>query len=179
MTGRKTRSRAAAVTAALTGCALLLTGCGIKRTGVIESGHAAAAKVPGGKNIAVLYFISKDGDRLVPVPFSIGTDYILAPTPLLRVLLNGPIGPSSAAGLTTQLPKVPGDKSDAVTVRRSPQDKGLTVQVPFAVSGLSELARAQLVCTIGVSGVRDTVSPVTIEGTDTTLPSADCRTSQR
>lgn len=179
MTGRKTRSRAAAATAALTGCALLLAGCGIKRTGVIESGHAAAAKVPGGKNAAVLYFVSKDGDRLVPVPFSIGADYTLAPTPLLRVLLNGPSGPASAAGLTTALPQVPAEKSDAVTVGAYAHDKGLTVRVPFAVSGLSELARAQLVCTVGVSGVRDTVSPVTVQGTDTALPATDCRTAQR
>ncbi|GGQ21908.1 MULTISPECIES: GerMN domain-containing protein [Streptomyces] len=179
MTGRETRARAAAATAVLTGCALLLTGCGIKRTGVIESGHAAAAKVPGGKNAAVLYFVSKDGDRLVPVPFSIGADYTLAPTPLLRVLLNGPIGPASAAGLTTALPRVPAEKSDAVTVGQYAPDKGLTVNVPFAVGGLSELARNQLVCTVGVSGVRDTLSPVSIHGTDTTLPSADCKTSQR
>ncbi|MFD6230458.1 hypothetical protein ACFWFZ_26850 [Streptomyces sp. NPDC060232] len=176
MTGRKTRARAAAATAVLTGCALLLAGCGIKRTGVVESGHAAGVKVPGGKTAAVLYFVSKDGDRLVPVPFSVGTDYTLAPTPLLRLLLNGPSGPASAAGLTTALPKVPDAKSDAVTVSTYAPGKGLTVSVPFAVGGLSQTARNQLVCTVGVSAVPDTLSPVTIQGTDTTLPSADCRT---
>ncbi|MEU4124831.1 MULTISPECIES: GerMN domain-containing protein [Streptomyces] len=179
MTGRRTRARAAAATAVMTGCALLLAGCGIKRTGVIESGHAAAVKVPGGKNAAVLYFVSKDGDRLVPVPFSIGADYTLAPTPLLRLLLNGPIGPASAAGLTTALPKVPDAKTDTVTVSKNSQDKGLTANVPFAVADLSQMALNQLVCTVGASAVPDTRSPVAVHGTDTTLPAADCRTSQR
>ncbi|MET9568888.1 hypothetical protein ACFYNW_00900 [Streptomyces virginiae] len=178
MTGRRTGARAAAATAALTGCALLLAGCGIKRTGVIESGHAAGVKVPGGKTAAVLYFVSKDGDRLVPVPFSIGADYTLAPTPLLRLLLNGPMGPASAAGLTTALPQLPDAKTDAVTVTKHSQDKGLTANVPFAVAGLSQTARDQLVCTVGASAVPDTRSPVAIRGTDTTLPSADCRTQR-
>lgn len=174
MTGSTTRSRAVAATAALTGCALLLAGCGIKRTGVIESGHAATVKVPDSKTAAVLYFISKDGDRLVPVPFSIGTDYMLAPTPLLRVLLDGPSGPASAAGLTTALPRVSDAQSDAASVNKYSPGKGLTVSVPFPVAGLSDLARKQLVCTFGVSAVPDTVTPVAIQGTDTTLPSADC-----
>ncbi|WP_030768506.1 GerMN domain-containing protein [Streptomyces sp. NRRL F-2664] len=179
MTGRRSSRRTAAATAALTAATLLLAGCGIKRTGVVESGHAAGVKIPGDKNAAVLYFVSKDGDRLVPVPFQMGADYTLAPTPLLRLLLNGPSGPASAAGLTTALPPVPDDRTNSATVGAYAPYKGLTVNVPFAVGGLSELARDQLVCTIGVSAVRDTLSPVTIQGTDTTLPSADCRTSQR
>ncbi|MFD5622429.1 hypothetical protein [Streptomyces yangpuensis] len=174
MTGRTTRSRATAAAAALTGCALLLAGCGIKRTGVIESGHAATVKVPGSKNAATLYYVSKDGDRVVPVPFSIGTDYMLAPVPLLRILLDGPIGPASAAGLTTALPKVSDAQSETATVSKYVPDKGITVSVPFPVAGLSDLARKQLVCTFGVSVVPDTLTPVAIQGTDTTLPAADC-----
>lgn len=50
----------------------------------------------------------------------------------------------------------------------------MTASVPFAVGGLSDLARNQLVCTVGVSAVPDTISRVTIKGTDTTLPAADC-----
>ncbi|MEU6296134.1 hypothetical protein [Streptomyces erythrochromogenes] len=173
MTGRKTRARAASVTAVLAGCALLLAGCGIKRTGVIESGHPATANVPGGKKAAALYFVSKDGDRLVPVPLSIGTEYILAPTPLLRILLDGPRGAASEAGFTTALPKVSQEQWDAVTVSRN-AEKELTANLPFAVGGLSDLARNQLVCTVGVSAVPDTVSRVSIKGTDTVLPATDC-----
>ncbi|WKV71056.1 GerMN domain-containing protein [Streptomyces sp. PCS3-D2] len=174
MTGRTTRARAAAATAALAVSALLLAGCGIKRTGVIESGHAAAVGIPGGKKAAVLYFVAKEGDRLVPVPFPLSSEYIIAPVPLVRLLLQGPTGPASAAGLTTALPQVSDEQVDAVAVSKYAPDKGLTVSVPFAVGGLSELARNQLVCTLGVSAVPDTLSRVSIKGTDTVLPAADC-----
>ncbi|MEU7603293.1 hypothetical protein AB0B78_23120 [Streptomyces sp. NPDC040724] len=174
MTGRETRARATAATAALAGCALLLTGCGIKRTGVIDSGHAATVKVPGAKNAAVLYYVSKEGDRLVPVPFTVGPDYTLAPVPLVRVLLNGVSAPAQEAGLTTALPRPPVEQTDAVTVSAYAPDKGLTVRLPFAVGTLSDLARKQLVCTVGVSAVPDVITPVTLQGTDTTLPSAEC-----
>ncbi|WP_404954635.1 hypothetical protein [Streptomyces sp. 147326] len=173
MTGRKTRVRATAATAALAGCALLLTGCGIKRTGVIDSGHAATVKVPGAKTAAVLYFVSKEGDRLIPVPFAISADYTLAPVPLLRLLMNGPSGPAQEAGLTTALPRLP-DGAETMIVSAPAPDKGLTVRLPFAVGTLSDLARDQLVCTVGVSAVPDVISPVTLQGTDTTLPAAEC-----
>lgn len=174
MTGRKTRSRTTVAMAALAGCALLIAGCGIKRTGVIDSGHAATVKVPGGKNAAVLYFVSKEGDRLVPVPFAIAADYTLAPSPLVRLLLNGPSGPAQEAGLTTALPRLSDEQRDSVTVSEYTLDKGLTVHVPFAVANLSDLARNQLVCTVGVSAVPDTLAQVTLQGTDATLLSADC-----
>ncbi|MFB7181629.1 hypothetical protein ACFCYI_28480 [Streptomyces sp. NPDC056257] len=174
MRGRKTRARATAATAALAGCALLLTGCGIKRTGVIESGHAATVKVPNGKNAAVLYYVSKEGDRLVPVPFVINPEYTLAPVPLVRLLLNGPTPPAQEASLTTALPRVPDGQEQAVTVSAYTPDKGLTIHLPFAVGSLSALARNQLVCTVGTSAVPDVVTQVTLHGTDTVLPAADC-----
>ncbi|MFJ7592935.1 GerMN domain-containing protein [Streptomyces sp. NPDC097617] len=175
MTRRRTRYRAAAAaTAVLAGCALLLGGCGIKRTGVIESGHAANIKVPGAGKSTVLYFISKEGDRLVPAPFTLFDGYTIAPAALVRLLLDGPIGRAGEAGLTTALPRLPGGKSDAVTVSPYAQERGMTVRVPFAVGDLSPLARKQLVCTVGVSAVPDTLSPVVLQGTDTTLPSDEC-----
>ncbi|MER6317353.1 hypothetical protein ABT237_26845 [Streptomyces sp. NPDC001581] len=174
MRGRKTRARATAATAALAGCALLLTGCGIKRTGVIESGHAATVKVPNGTNAAVLYFVSKEGDRLIPVPFAINPEYTLAPVPLVRLLLHGPTPSAQEAGLTTALPQVPDGQEQAVTVSAYVPGKGLTVHVPFAVAGLSDLARNQLVCTVGTSAVPDVVTQVTLHGSDTILPAAEC-----
>ncbi|MGR4880916.1 hypothetical protein ACIPUC_16140 [Streptomyces sp. LARHCF249] len=173
MTRRKTGSRA---TAALVCCALLLAGCGIKRTGVIESGHAATVVVPGGKKGVVLYFVSKEGDRLVPIPF-MSDEYTIAPTALLRLLLDGPGGPAREAGLTTALPRLPaGQGAAGLDVSEYSSSRGMTVRVPFAVGELSELARSQLVCTIGVSAVPDVLSPVTLQGTDTALPSAECDT---
>lgn len=50
----------------------------------------------------------------------------------------------------------------------------MTVHVPFPVGDLSSLARKQLVCTVGVSAVRNTLSPVALQGTDTTLPYDEC-----
>ncbi|MEU9375776.1 hypothetical protein AB0D94_18605 [Streptomyces sp. NPDC048255] len=176
MTGRRTtRTRAAAATAALAGCALLLAGCGIKRTGVIESGHAATVKVPGGKTAGVLYFVSKEGDRLVPVPFGVSAEYTIAPSALLGLLLSGPNGPAQEAGLTTALPQLRAGQGEPSVGEYEP-NKALTVRVPLAVGSLSELARNQLVCTVGVSAVPDVVNPVILQGTDTALPAADCDT---
>ncbi|MFG2988709.1 hypothetical protein ACGFZK_05285 [Streptomyces sp. NPDC048257] len=173
MTGRRTRSRALAATA-LACCSLLLAGCGIKTTGVIESGHAATVKVPGAGQSTVLYFLSKEGDRLVPAPFTLFDGYTVAPAALVRLLLDGPGGRAAEAGLTTALPRVPAGKGDQVTVTPYAQERGMTVHVPFPVGDLPELARNQLVCTVGVSAVADTLSPVILQGTDTTLPSAEC-----
>ncbi|CAM5292072.1 hypothetical protein [Streptomyces avidinii] len=174
MTRRRRSSRAAAATAVLTGCALLLTGCGIKRTGVIESGHAASVKVPGAGKNTVLYFVSKEGDRLVPTPFTLFDGYTLGPAALVRLLLDGPTGRAGEAGLTTALPRLPSGTADAVAVSPYAQERGMTVRVPFPVGDLSALARKQLVCTVGVSAVADTLSPVILQGTDTTLPSDEC-----
>ncbi|MFG2981643.1 hypothetical protein ACGFYQ_10345 [Streptomyces sp. NPDC048258] len=173
MTGRKARSRATAATAALACCALLLAGCGIKRTGVIGSGHAATVKIAGGKKGVVLYFLSKEGDRLVPIPF-MSDDYTIAPRALVLLLLNGPMGPAQEAGLTTALPRLAAGQESALAVSEYSESAGITVHLPFAVGGLSELARNQLVCTVGVSAVPDVLSPVTLRDTHTTLPSAEC-----
>ncbi|MFI8388729.1 GerMN domain-containing protein [Streptomyces sp. NPDC085540] len=172
MTGRRTRSRAAVATAALVSCALLLTGCGIKRSGVIDSGHAATVKVPGAKS-TIVYFLSKDGDRLVPTPVTGFEGHDINPEVLLLMLLEGPRGRAAEVGLTTGLPQPTALKDGSLAV--SPYSHaGMTVRVPFAVAGLSELARMQIVCTIGISAVRDVISPITLMGTDTTLASADC-----
>lgn len=109
MTGRRTRtrSRAAAATAALVSCALLLTGCGIKRTGVIDSGHSATVKVADGKKNTYVYFLSKEGDRLVPAPFSLLAGYDLNPVVLLRLLLEGPAAGPTRPGSPQVCPSCP------------------------------------------------------------------------
>ncbi|MFG2978654.1 hypothetical protein ACGFYY_37430 [Streptomyces sp. NPDC048331] len=172
MTRLRTRSRAAATTAVLVGCALLLTGCGIKRTGVIDSGHAATVKVPGG-NSTVVYFLSKEGDRLVPSPIVGFEGHDINPVVLVSLLLGGPRGRAGEVGLTTGLPRLSPEKDEKLAV--SPYShQGTTVGVPFPVADLSPLARMQLVCTVGLSAVPETVTPVILIGTDTTLPAADC-----
>ncbi|MEU6212382.1 hypothetical protein AB0O42_25210 [Streptomyces sp. NPDC089922] len=173
MTGRRTPRPAAAAAAAALAGSLLLTGCGIKTTGVIESGHAAKVAVPDGGG-ATVYYVSKDGEHLVPTPF--GFDgYSISPAVLVRVLLDGPKGRAQEAGLTTQLPRMPEGKTDGFSSTPYSPESGITLRVPFPVAGLSQLARLQLVCTVAVSSVKDVVTPVTLQGTDTTLPSAECR----
>lgn len=169
MTGRKTRYRAAA---ALAGCVLLLAGCGIKPTGVVDSGHAATVKSPG--KTAVLFFVSKDRSRLVPVPFTFDKAYTLEPRALVMLLLNGPSAPAAEAGLTTALPRLTAGQESALGASEYSESEGVTVHLPFAVAGLSELARNQLVCTVGVSAVPDVVSPVILRDAHTTFPSAEC-----
>ncbi|MEU6758208.1 hypothetical protein [Streptomyces sp. NPDC046685] len=171
MTGWKRSPRTAAALAA--SCVLLLAGCGIKTTGVIDSGHAATVKSPGGKT-AVLYFVSKDGSRLVPVPFPVDSAYTIAPRALLLLLLNGPSGPAQEAGLTTALPPLAPGQESALGVGPYAQSTGITVHLPFAVAGLSKTARDQLVCTIGVSAVPDVISPVVLRDANTTYPAAEC-----
>ncbi|MGZ9934283.1 hypothetical protein ACXNSR_30880 [Streptomyces sp. NC-S4] len=172
MTGHGTRSRAAVATATLVGCALLLTGCGIKRSGVIDSGHSATVKVSGSKG-NFLYFVAKDGDRLAPSPFSLAEGYRLNPVVLLRLLFDGPRGRAAEVGLTTALPRLSAGQEDQMAVSPTSQ-AGTTVRVPFAVGDLSDLARMQIVCTIGTAVLTDAVSPVILMGPDTTLPAADC-----
>ncbi|MER7825573.1 hypothetical protein ABTX85_23785 [Streptomyces sp. NPDC096097] len=172
MTRLVTGSRAAAAMAMLMGCALLLTGCGIKRTGVIDSGHAPTVKVPGGKS-TVIYFLSKEGDRLVPTPISGFEGHNINPEVLLLLLLEGPHGRAGEVGLTTALPRLAAGKDDQLSVS-SYSHTGVTVGVPFAVGNLSAPARMQLVCTIGLSAVPDTDSPVTLKGPDTVLAPARC-----
>ncbi|MEU6310841.1 hypothetical protein [Streptomyces sp. NPDC047014] len=168
MTGRGIRSAAA-----LAGCALLLTGCGIKTTGVIESGHAAKVQVPDGSG-ATLYYVSKDG-RLVPTPFGFA-GYTVSPAILVRLLMEGPRDAARQAGLTTELPPLPNERTDGFGATPYSPEQGIRVRLPIPVAGLSETARLQIVCTVAVSAVKDVVTQVTLQGTDTTLPAAECRT---
>lgn len=176
MTQRKTREgvriRGGATAAALAGCALLLAGCGIKPTGVIESGHAAMVEVPGTDG-PVLYFVSREGDRLVPTPvFADG--YRMQPTPLLQMLLAGPAGRAREAGLTTALPPHGDPRLGSVVITGSEGDEAVTAQLPFKVGDLSDLARGQLVCTLAFAAAPGTLNRVTLRGTDTALNPADC-----
>ncbi|MFD3540564.1 hypothetical protein ACFWUQ_13815 [Streptomyces sp. NPDC058662] len=168
-----TAAKARTATLALVG-ALLLGGCGIKPTGVIEAGHAAEVTVPGATGGVVVYFVAQDSTRLVPVPFFMN-GYTLAPTPLVRLLLAGPTGRAREAGLVTELPVVPEEDEEKVVVEITAGDV-VNVRLPVKVGGLSKTAVAQIVCTarFSVKADTDTVSDVSITGTDTTLAPTPC-----
>ncbi|MEV6955980.1 hypothetical protein [Streptomyces sp. NPDC051183] len=164
----RTKALSAAAAAALAGM-LLLVGCGIKPTGVIDSGDAATVQVPGATSGPVLYFVSAEGSRLAPYPLLAGVDS----SQLLTALLAGPTNTAREAGITTALPTPAELNPDQLAVEYSPTD-GVTARFPFAVSRLSELARRQVVCTLAFAVVPGTISPVTVTGTDTSLGPAQC-----
>ncbi|MFJ3175631.1 hypothetical protein ACIPJK_33355 [Streptomyces roseus] len=139
------RRTAAAATAALLLGAVVLTGCGIKPTGVIESGAAGKVVVPGPGTKGTVYFVTADG-RLFPVPDRDQPSQSAAA--ILVKLLMGPDEEARAAGLETRLPPLDIKKQGASAGTSMLSDDTIGVGLPFKVGTLSEVARRQLVCTI-------------------------------
>ncbi|MFI8278289.1 hypothetical protein ACIGBH_26145 [Streptomyces sp. NPDC085929] len=159
-------------TAAAAGAALLLgglplTGCGIKPTGVIESGDAAKVVFPDAHTKGTVYFVRSDG-RLAPVPER--EQPAESPVSVLMRLLIGPLDREKAAGLETRVP-APADRKPPFGLSASVFGETLEVRLPFAVAGLSETARRQLVCTAASVNPR---YAVVLRGPDTSLGPAGC-----
>lgn len=154
MTGIPHAARAAA---ALLGPLLVLAGCGIKPTGVIESGAAANVVINSPERAGVVYFVTPD-DKLVPSP-QVDSPPASALGTVLR-LLYGPGPQERAAGLGTRLPVLDGKDAGAVSVAFTSRDS-VEVRVPFPAADLPELAMRQLVCTV-VSVARSETSVVTV-----------------
>ncbi|MEU3774939.1 hypothetical protein AB0F11_17350 [Streptomyces sp. NPDC032472] len=172
MTRTRARTRAAARAVALPAAAgLLLTGCGIKPTGVVESGAPAKMAVAGPTENSLVYYITPD-DRLTPstVPYTIPS-----PGGALARLLAGPTQQERAAGLRTAVPVV--DLRSAVEVRVL-QSNSDTVEVvlPILVEGLTDLARGQLVCTTLSS--QPSHYRAALRGPDTVIEAAPCKTGR-
>ncbi|MEU5808464.1 MULTISPECIES: hypothetical protein [unclassified Streptomyces] len=166
-----TRSRPAATAGlpALLACAVL-AGCGIKPTGVVESGAPAKVTVAVPAERPLVYFVDPDG-RLLATPQTVipvdGLEY-----GLVR-LLTGPTDLDKAAGLRTALPPV---ESRAATDTRitALADDVIEVRLPIRVGDLSELARRQVVCT-ALSTSASHVRAV-LRGPDTALAAGLCDT---
>lgn len=161
---------AAAAVAALAGPLLLLSGCGIKPTGVVESGAAANVVVNSPDRAGVVYFVTPD-DKLVPSPQVDAAP--ASPVGTVLRLLQGPGPQERAAGLGTRLPgweKAPGAVSVAFS---SPES--VEVRVPFQVQDLPELAMRQLVCTVAsVAGSETGDVRVTVTGPGSTFFGSRC-----
>ncbi|WP_327134167.1 hypothetical protein OG311_29715 [Streptomyces sp. NBC_01343] len=160
------RTRAAAAAALLLGG--LLTGCGIKPTGVIESGAAAKVVVPGPGTKGTVYLVSADG-RLFPIPDR--EQPSVSETSLLVRLLVGPNEAQRAAGLETRLPVLDIKKQGASAGTTMISADTIGVGVPFKVSTLSETARQQLVCTVASTEQR---YQVVLLGPDADIGPARC-----
>ncbi|MFD5513550.1 hypothetical protein [Streptomyces sp. NPDC059761] len=164
---RRMRTAVAAVAALLPG-ALLLNGCGIKPTGVIESGAAAKVIVPGPGTKGTVYFVASDG-RLFPVPDRHQPS--TSESSLLIQLLIGPTETERAAGLETRLPALDTKNQGASAGTKMLSDDTIGVGVPFKVSTLSETARQQLVCTVSSTEPR---YQVVLLGPDADVGPARC-----
>ncbi len=159
-----TRVRAVAAATALLS-PLLLAGCGIKPTAPVDSGSAATVTVPVPAGSAMLYFVSPDG-LLVPSPQRDVPG--LAPIQALTRLLDGPGERELAAGLTTQLPSVHGNRLDPSAVSFPTRDV-MSVQLPFPAADLTPTARRQLVCTLVSTGGRGDRFTVALKGSEPAL----------
>lgn len=158
--------RRPAVAAALMAPLLATTACGIKPTGVVESGAAARVTVARA-GAATAYFVTPDG-RLAPAPQPEYTQG--GPRGSVIGLLRGPGPAEDDAGLRTRVPVLGEDAAEggvSVTVT----DR-LEVSLPFPVAGLEPLGRRQLVCS-ALSTV-DPLYEVVLRGTDTALDPARC-----
>lgn len=127
------KARAALLTAA----GLLLAGCGIPTTGVVEAGEPAV----GVHQDVTLYFVRAQDGALVTVQRraegALDTDVVLA------MLLKG-VGTmeQKMLGLTTDLPR----PTAAPTVRT--HDGTVTVDLRTPAAGLTRTAVDQVVCTV-------------------------------
>ncbi|MEV6581803.1 hypothetical protein AB0M92_26980 [Streptomyces sp. NPDC051582] len=168
-----TRIRAAAAaTAALVLGAAVLTGCGIKSTGVIESGAAAKVVYPDPHTKGTVYFVTAD-DRLFPVPDRDQPSQSTAA--ILIKLLVGPGEEARAAGLETRLPPLDIKKQGAGAGTSMLSDDTIGVGLPFKVGTLSETARRQLVCTIAST---EPNYKVVLLGPDADIGPARCELDQ-
>ncbi|RPE39126.1 hypothetical protein EDD90_2090 [Streptomyces sp. Ag109_O5-1] len=119
---------------ALLTAVLLLSGCGIPATGVIQSGDPATGVRPPNP---LLYFVTTD-HRLVPVSREV-TDPVGVRT-ALDLLLNGPDLGERLLGLTTALARIP-------TPEVSMNGAEVTLQMSAGTEPLPPIAARQLICT--------------------------------
>ncbi|MBW1598527.1 hypothetical protein [Streptomyces sp. JJ38] len=167
--------------------ALLLGGCGVPETGVIEAGAPAEVEVyPYPPNGMVLFLRSLDG-RLMPVirfvdealgaPDSAEPSLVDTPGPgvstpqTLAELFAGPRPGERRAGLTDGLPEFP---YEGVARSVSHPGGGVEVMLPVALAELDDLGVRQVVCTVAFTEDAEGRTEVRLRGTDVALPPAVC-----
>ncbi|MFE7116882.1 hypothetical protein ACFU99_15845 [Streptomyces sp. NPDC057654] len=123
---------------------VLVSGCGIEQTGVIDVGQpASGAKRPGASaREAVLYFISPTGMRPVRRPSS-GD---VSAEDAVHLLIDGPNDAERHRGMETAVPKMAG-------VHVTTGKGRVSVQLPVNVKNLGLVVRNQLVCTAADNNV--------------------------
>jgi hypothetical protein len=153
--------------AALLVLLLVVAGCGVRPSAVIEGVEA-----PSGDPDGTLLFLVSDG-AVVPVvrPFRITRppgegipgEIPLEPPDPFALLAAGPTADERALGLTSEVP------AEAVPTEITPSgDGGVMVRLPIDVTALSPLAAEQLACTTAPG------RPVTLVGDGTSRASVTC-----
>lgn len=170
---------------------LLLGGCGIQETDVIEAGGPATVQAfvdPGSGML--LFFHSREGG-ISPVIRSVGStieygpeggmvsgqdpdaDSLPVPTEkVILALLSGPDAKDRKAGLSTSLPSAP--PAGALRVEAAPGGEKVTADLPIALGGLDRTALSQLICTIAYSHDANGRATVLLRGTDDASASGTC-----
>lgn len=171
---------------------LLLGGCGIQETGVIEAGGPASVQAFIDHDYEMLLFFHSREGEISPVIRSTGptleygpeggpvagqnsTAEDATPVPTEKVilaLLSGPAAQEREAGLSTSLPPAPSAKTLRVEV--SPDGEKVTADLPIALDGLNRTALRQLICTIAYSHDADGRATVRLTGKDGASTSRTC-----
>ncbi|MEH1168237.1 hypothetical protein V6V47_22915 [Micromonospora sp. CPCC 205539] len=170
MTGRRATRLLLAAGVLLT---LLTAGCGVRPSAVITGSAAQAGQSEG----IHLYLVWRGQLALVIRP----TNVVAAPAVSHGALADGPFlmlaeGPDESErgrGLTSEVPA--GLVPTAPVVAKA---DGLTVTVNGAVTSLSAIAAAQIVCTVAdnaaLTGQGTRYAPVTLVGSDGVRPPRSC-----
>ena len=184
-TGRRTG------VAAVVSAVLLLGGCGIRETDVIEAGGPATVQTFVDHDYDMLLFFHSSDGGITPVIRSMnaGVEYgpeggpiagidpvtvDTVPVPTEKVilaLLHGPDEQDRAAGLGTSVP--PAASGRTIRVEEAAGD-GVEAEVPVAVDGLDRTALRQLICTIAYSHDADGRATVRLTGVDGASASGIC-----
>ncbi|MGW4027063.1 hypothetical protein [Streptomyces sp. NPDC005009] len=182
------RTGAAAVASGV----LLLGGCGIQETDVIEAGGPASVQAFVDRDYdMLLFFHSRDGG-ISPVVRSTGSTFAYGPEgglvdgqdptgadavpvpteKVILALLSGPDERDRAAGLSTSLPPVP--RAATLRVEFPPGGEEVMADMPIALDGLGLTALRELICTIAYSRGADGRATVRLTGKDGVSASGTC-----
>jgi hypothetical protein len=174
--------------------ALLLAGCGIRETDVIEAGGPANVPYVSDYAVQSLLFFRLPHGELVPVVRALGSyegaNYQprpASPEKVLTALLGGPTKKEKAVGLSTALPPVTGGSvrlrgsAGAVGPGDGPGSVGgdVTLSLPLPLAPLDATAVRQLICTAAYNKDRDGRATVRITGTDGGTKSGTCDLDSR
>ncbi|MFI1420817.1 hypothetical protein ACH4VX_23110 [Streptomyces sp. NPDC020731] len=171
---------------------LLLGGCGIRETDVIEAGGPASVEAFVDHDYKMLLFFHSREGGISPVIRSPGStleygpegglvagqdpdDADAPPVPTEKVilaLLSGPDEQDREAGLSTSLPPAP--SAGPLRVEVSPGGEEVTADLPIALDGLGRTALRQLICTIAYSHDADGRATVRLMGKNDMSASGTC-----